>query len=145
MFLPQRPYVPNGPLRQALAYPEDAAKYSDAELRQALADALLPDLAARLDDSDAWSQKLSGGEQQRLAIARVLLKKPRWIFADEISSALDGPSRAHAVSAAFGDGAQAETAPWSPLRTAQPWASSTPSAGHWCLKQRAPPRAIAWR
>jgi putative ATP-binding cassette transporter len=92
MFLPQRPYVPNGPLRQALAYPEDAARYSDAELRQALADALLPDLAARLDDSDAWSQKLSGGEQQRLAIARVLLKKPRWVFADEISSALDGPA-----------------------------------------------------
>jgi putative ATP-binding cassette transporter len=96
MFLPQRPYVPNGPLRQALAYPEDAARYNDAELRQALADALLPDLAARLDDSDAWSQKLSGGEQQRLAIARVLLKKPRWIFADEISSALDGPAE-HAL------------------------------------------------
>jgi putative ATP-binding cassette transporter len=90
MFMPQRPYVPDGPLRQALAYPEDAAKYTDAELRQALDDALLPDLAARLDDSDAWSQKLSGGEQQRLAIARVLLKKPRWIFADEITSALDG-------------------------------------------------------
>ena len=96
MFLPQRPYVPNGPLRQALAYPEDAAKYSDAELRQVLADALLPDLAARLDDSDAWGQKLSGGEQQRLAIARVLLKKPRWVFADEISSALDAPAE-HAL------------------------------------------------
>ncbi len=92
MFMPQRPYVPDGPLRQALAYPEDAAKYSDAELRQALDDALLPALATRLDDSDAWSQKLSGGEQQRLAIARVLLKKPRWIFADEISSALDAPA-----------------------------------------------------
>jgi len=96
MFLPQRPYVPNGPLRQALAYPEDAAKYSDAELRQALADALLPDLAVRLNDSDAWGQKLSGGEQQRLAIARVLLKKPRWVFADEISSALDAPAE-HAL------------------------------------------------
>jgi putative ATP-binding cassette transporter len=54
-----------------------------------LTDALLPDLAARLDDSDAWSQKLSGGEQQRLAIARVLLRKPAWLFADEITSALD--------------------------------------------------------
>lgn len=92
MFVPQRPYMPDGPLRVALAYPEDAAKYDDEQLRQALKDALLPEFAARLDDSDAWSQKLSGGEQQRLAIARVLLKKPRWVFADEISSALDAPA-----------------------------------------------------
>jgi putative ATP-binding cassette transporter len=89
MFIPQRPYVPDGSLRDALAYPEPADRYSDAQLRQALEDALLPDLAQRLDDSDAWSQKLSGGEQQRLAIARVLLKKPAWLFADEATSALD--------------------------------------------------------
>ncbi|SEF20761.1 ABC transporter ATP-binding protein/permease [Variovorax sp. NFACC27] len=92
MFVPQRPYMPDGPLRVALAYPEDAAKYDDEQLRRALKDALLPEFANRLDDSDAWSQKLSGGEQQRLAIARVLLKKPRWVFADEISSALDAPA-----------------------------------------------------
>ncbi|MDB5743376.1 MAG: transporter domain protein [Polaromonas sp.] len=89
MFIPQRPYFPDGPLRNALAYPEPAAQYSDEALRQALADALLPQLGGRLDEEDAWSQKLSGGEQQRLAIARVLLKKPRWIFADEATSALD--------------------------------------------------------
>ena len=89
MFIPQRPYFPNGPLRDALAYPEPATNYSDAQLNQALADALLPHLAAHLDDSDAWGQKLSGGEQQRLAIARVLLKKPAWVFADEATSALD--------------------------------------------------------
>ena len=92
MFVPQRPYMPDGPLRVALAYPDDAARYSDAQLREALREALLPQFADRLDDSDAWSQKLSGGEQQRLAIARVLLKKPRWVFADEISSALDAPA-----------------------------------------------------
>jgi vitamin B12/bleomycin/antimicrobial peptide transport system ATP-binding/permease protein len=90
MFIPQRPYFPNGPLRDALAYPEPAATYSDAQLNQALEDALLPHLARHLDDSDAWGQKLSGGEQQRLAIARVLLKKPAWVFADEATSALDG-------------------------------------------------------
>ena len=89
MFMPQRPYVPDGRLRDALAYPKPATDYTDAQLRQALDDALLPHLADRLDDRDAWSQKLSGGEQQRLAIARVLLRKPTWLFADEATSALD--------------------------------------------------------
>ena len=89
MFLPQRPYFPNGPLRDALAYPQAPSQYSDAQLKQALEDAMLPNLTGQLDHADAWSQKLSGGEQQRLAIARVLLKKPQWIFADEATSALD--------------------------------------------------------
>ena len=89
MFIPQRPYFPDGSLRDALAYPQPASSYSDAALQQALNDALLPNLASRLDDQDAWTQKLSGGEQQRLAIARVLLKKPQWVFADEATSALD--------------------------------------------------------
>ena len=89
MFIPQRPYFPNGRLRDALAYPKPAATYTDIALKQALVDALLPQLADQLDVSDAWGQKLSGGEQQRLAIARVLLKKPAWVFADEATSALD--------------------------------------------------------
>ena len=89
MFIPQRPYFPNGPLRDALAYPEAPTRYGDAQLKQALNDALLPQLADHLDESDAWGQKLSGGEQQRLAIARVLLKQPAWVFADEATSALD--------------------------------------------------------
>jgi putative ATP-binding cassette transporter len=92
MFIPQRPYVPDGSLRDALAYPDPASAYTDAQLVQALEDAMLPQLADRLDDSDVWSQKLSGGEQQRLAIARVLLKKPAWVFADEATSALDAPT-----------------------------------------------------
>ncbi len=89
MFIPQRPYFPDGTLRDALAYPQPASAYSDEVLKQALLDALLPQLTGRLDDSDSWGQKLSGGEQQRLAIARVLLKKPMWIFADEATAALD--------------------------------------------------------
>jgi putative ATP-binding cassette transporter len=89
MFIPQRPYFPDGSLRDALAYPQPASMYSDEVLQQALRDALLPQLTGRLDDCDAWGQKLSGGEQQRLAIARVLLKKPTWIFADEATAALD--------------------------------------------------------
>ncbi len=89
MFIPQRPYFPDGPLRNALAYPQAVSSYSDDALKKALKDALLPDLADQLDSSAAWSLKLSGGEQQRLSIARVLLKRPSWIFADEATSALD--------------------------------------------------------
>ena len=58
-------------------------------MNAALEEALLPQLTGQLDEFSAWGQKLSGGEQQRLAIARVFLKKPGWIFADEATSALD--------------------------------------------------------
>jgi vitamin B12/bleomycin/antimicrobial peptide transport system ATP-binding/permease protein len=89
MCVPQNPYFPDGSLRDALAYPEPAGKYSDEQLRNALEDALLPQLVPRLDDQDAWTQKLSGGERQRLALARVFLKQPGWVMADEATSALD--------------------------------------------------------
>ena len=89
MCIPQNPYFPDGRLRDALAYPEPASRYGDEALREALREALLPQLAARLDDHDAWTQKLSGGERQRLALARVFLKQPAWVLADEATSALD--------------------------------------------------------
>jgi putative ATP-binding cassette transporter len=89
MFIPQHPYFPNGPLRDALAYPQSPCAYSDDALKQALTQAMLPQLAGRLDEANAWSQKLSGGEQQRLALARVFLRQPAWVFADEATSALD--------------------------------------------------------
>ena len=89
VFMPQRPYFPEGTLRQALAYPGSAEDYADEALKNALYDALLPHLVNDLDVAGHWTQQLSGGEQQRLALARVLLKRPRWIFADEATSALD--------------------------------------------------------
>ena len=89
VFMPQRPYFPEGTLRQALAYPGSAEDYTDEALKNALYDALLSHLVNDLDVPGHWTQQLSGGEQQRLALARVLLKRPRWVFADEATSALD--------------------------------------------------------
>jgi len=89
MFLPQQPYLPIGPLRDAVAYPAFSEAFTDDALQAALRDCQLPALATRLDESDHWAHRLSIGEQQRLAFARALLNKPDWLFLDEATSALD--------------------------------------------------------
>jgi len=89
VFMPQRPYFPQGKLRDALTYPQTHSRHSDAELQQALLDVHLPQLIDKLDEEGHWTQQLSGGEQQRLSMARVFLKQARWVFADEATSALD--------------------------------------------------------
>jgi len=95
MLLPQRPYIPIGPLRDALAYPAASGNFSDEKLRETLAKVGLPSLAERLDDNENWQMRLSGGEQQRLAVARALLAEPDWLFLDESTASLDEKSEAN--------------------------------------------------
>jgi putative ATP-binding cassette transporter len=92
MLLPQRPYIPIGPLKEAISYPFEASHYDAAQLRAALVDVGLNGFADRLEESDNWQMRLSGGEQQRLAIARALLAKPDWLFLDEATASLDEES-----------------------------------------------------
>lgn len=95
LFLPQRPYIPLGSLRHVVTYPHPHDAWSRDEIQQALVDAGLPQLADHLDLDQAWAQTLSGGEQQRIALARVLLAKPDWVFMDEATANLDPESETH--------------------------------------------------
>ncbi|WP_406857923.1 ABC transporter ATP-binding protein/permease [Alsobacter sp. KACC 23698] len=93
MFVPQKPYVPNGSLRQALLYPETTADMTDQTLVDALHRCGLRQISSRLDEEERWDKLLSGGEQQRLAFARLLVHKPEIIILDEATSALDEASQ----------------------------------------------------
>jgi putative ATP-binding cassette transporter len=95
MFLPQRPYIPLGSLRHVVTYPRPHDTWTKQEIGQALIDAGLPHLADQLDLDQNWAQTLSGGEQQRIALARVLLAKPAWVFLDEATASLDPESETH--------------------------------------------------
>ena len=92
-FLPQRPYLPLGTLRNALSYPSAADAFPEADIRKALERCDLGSLIAKLDRTERWDQELSLGEQERLAFARLLLHKPGWVFLDEATAALDEESQ----------------------------------------------------
>ncbi|WP_444756914.1 ABC transporter ATP-binding protein/permease [Pseudomonas sp. A014] len=89
LFLSQRPYLPLGDLRTAIAYPAQVGQEQDARMQQALRQVNLAHLAERLEESRDWTRILSIGEQQRLAFARVLFNQPHVVFLDESTSAMD--------------------------------------------------------
>ncbi len=94
LFLPQKPYLPIGSLREVVSYPMPTGGVDAATLREALEAVGLPELAGRLEETGHWALQLSPGEQQRIAFARALVQKPDWLFLDEATSALDEPTEA---------------------------------------------------
>jgi putative ATP-binding cassette transporter len=94
LFLPQRPYLPLGTLAEAISYPETDHRPRRAELEAALRAVGLSYLIDQLDDDGNWAARLSGGEQQRVGFARVLLARPQIVFLDEATSALDEAAEA---------------------------------------------------
>jgi putative ATP-binding cassette transporter len=93
MFVPQKPYVPNGSLRDALIYPRHGTEIPEQVLLNALHRCGLRRLAGDLAREERWDKVLSGGEQQRIAFARLLVHKPAIVVMDEATSALDEASQ----------------------------------------------------
>jgi putative ATP-binding cassette transporter len=92
-LLPQRPYIPSGTLRRAIAYPGAAEDWEVEQISEVLRKVGLPHLVDSIEEDAPWDQTLSGGEKQRLTIARVLLHRPDIIVLDEATSALDSASQ----------------------------------------------------
>ncbi len=99
MFLPQKPYLIQGSLRANMLYPARDAEVPETELKEAFHKVNLDSLVERVSGDFTttldWSNILSLGEQQRLSFARILLAKPKLVFLDEASSALDEENEAH--------------------------------------------------
>lgn len=95
LFLPQKPYMILGTLKEQLIYPNVKLNIEDEQLQQILEEVNLPDLAERFggfDQEKDWGEVLSLGEQQRVAFARILITKPKYAILDEATSALDLPN-----------------------------------------------------
>jgi putative ATP-binding cassette transporter len=88
-FMPERPYFPVGPLRLAMTYPDEPAAYPATDLTTALKRMGLDRLVPMLDRTERWDQVMTLEEQQRLALARLGLRRPRWAILDDAMSALD--------------------------------------------------------
>ena len=94
MLLPQRPYFPVASLAAALSYPARLGTFESARLAEVLTAVGLGQWANRLDEEAHWNRMLSLGEQQRLAIARVILIEPDFLFLDEATASLDEAAEA---------------------------------------------------
>jgi putative ATP-binding cassette transporter len=92
LVLPQRPYLPEGSLRDAITFPHVSLASEDALIVELLREVGLSSLRERLDEQAHWQQKLSLGEQQRLTIVRSILFKPDWLLLDEATASLDEPT-----------------------------------------------------
>ncbi|MDG4666937.1 ABC transporter ATP-binding protein/permease [Mycobacterium sp. 236(2023)] len=89
MFVPQLPYFPVGDLRSVVSYPQPSGTFDDKAIQKALLDVALSHLVIRINDDQDWSKVLSVGEQQRVAFARILVSRPKTVFLDESTSAMD--------------------------------------------------------
>lgn len=89
MYLPQKPYMPIGTLFEAIVFPDKTMPELGEKLADLLVTCRLEQFIPRLNETASWSEQLSPGEQQRIALARILLHKPDWIFLDESTSMLD--------------------------------------------------------
>ncbi|OEF26080.1 ABC transporter ATP-binding protein/permease [Vibrio rumoiensis] len=89
LFLPQKPYLPEGTLREVLCYPQRDTNIQDSEIIERLNLCHLGHFASQLDQHQHWSHTMSAGEQQRVAIVRALILQPQWLFLDEATSSLD--------------------------------------------------------
>ena len=92
LFMPQKPYLPLGTLRDALLYPFGDPATGDSRLQEALERSGLSELSSLLGETRMWAQVLSLGEQQRLAFGRIFLQRPAWVFMDEATSSIDEPA-----------------------------------------------------
>jgi vitamin B12/bleomycin/antimicrobial peptide transport system ATP-binding/permease protein len=88
-FIPERPYLPHDALRAVLAYPGTANPADDDVAREALRDVGLSHLADQLDRKEEWDETLSVPERQRLSFARLLIRRPDWIFLEDATDSLD--------------------------------------------------------
>lgn len=98
IVLPQKPYFPIGTLEEAVSYPAKVGTYSREEIKAVLRDVGMPGLTERLDETAHWNMMLSGGEQQRLGIARAMLYNPDYMFFDEATASMDEKSEAELYS-----------------------------------------------